>query len=160
MPSQKNNDTASIALYLNKLLRNNLTGINQYFLHARMLKHMGFLRLADAEYKQSLDTMKYTDQLVNHILHMGAIPEMQELGRLRIGHSAYEMMKNDLELVKDKQDDLQEAVVFTKTCGGGEGCLSALNAMLASEEGHRAFLEAELKSIDTIGLNAYLQSQA
>lgn len=157
--SQPSVNTASIASYLNKLLRNNLTGINQYFLHARMLKHMGFLRLADYEYKESLDTMKYTDQLVNHILHLGGVPEMQELGCLRIGKSAYEMLKNDLALVQDKQAGLTEALAFAKAAGASV-CLSALQAMLDSEERHKQFIEAELKTIDTIGLNAYLQSQA
>lgn len=151
--------TPDLVSSLNQALKNSLTGINQYFLHARMLKHMGFLRLADHAYKESLGTMKYTDHLVNHILLLGGAPNLQELGALRIGQAAYDMLKNDLLLVREKQADLKEALMQAKKASHSAS-LATLEAMLASEAEHERFIEAELKSIDTLGLNAYLQGQS
>src|SRR5580704_17010298 len=84
--------------HLNAVLKNKLTGINQYFLHARMLKHMGQVKLADYEYKSSIDIMKHSDMLVEHILSIGSRPNLQDLGQLRIGETALRMLQNDLLL--------------------------------------------------------------
>src|SRR3954470_7729387 len=84
--------------YLNAVLRNKLTGINQYFLHARMLKHMGNVRLADYEYKSSIDIMKHSDMLVEHILTLGGFPNLQELSKLNIGQTVADMLQSDLLL--------------------------------------------------------------
>jgi bacterioferritin len=135
---------------INAVLTCVLTGVNQYFLHARMLKHKGFMKLADTEYKKSLDTMKYTDQLVNLLLVQNAVPNMQDLGRLRIGETVPQILKNDLALAED-----------TKTAIAAAGSdHAALSSLLTAEEERIAFIQSELKLIDSMGLNAYLQSQA
>jgi len=84
--------------YLNVVLKYKLTGINQYFLHARMLKYMGNVKLADYEYKSSIDIMKHSDMLVEHILSIGGFPDLQELSKLNIGETASEMLQSDLLL--------------------------------------------------------------
>jgi len=136
---------------LNEVLKNTLTGINQYFLHARMLKHKGFMKLADFEYKQSLDTMKYTDQLVNLVLTLGGLPNLQDLGKLRIGETVPQMLKNDLALA----EDALAAILAANT----EGVQPVLSAMFAAGKQHTKFLQNELNQIDSIGINAYLQTQ-
>ena len=85
---------------LNTILRNKLTAINQYFLHARVLKHMGHVQLADQEYKASIDAMKHSDMLVEHILQLGGLPNMQDLGKLLIGDVPEIMLHNDLKHVQ------------------------------------------------------------
>ena len=100
--------SAEIIKHLNIALKNKLTGINQYFLHARILKHQGNLQLADLEYKTSIDAMKHSDMLVEHILLLGGTPNLQELGTLAIGNTAEEMLRNDLQYAK-------EAAAFIKT---------------------------------------------
>lgn len=95
--SETNTDiNADIMALLNALLQNKLAGINQYFLHARMLKHKGRLKLADYEYKASIDSMKHADMLVEHILSQGGLPQMHELGQLRIGRDEPAMLRGDL----------------------------------------------------------------
>jgi len=136
---------------LNLVLKNTLTGINQYFLHARMLKHKGFMKLADFEYKQSLDTMKYTDQLVNLVLTLGGSPNLQELGKLRIGETVPQMLKNDLALAED--------ALAATLAANTEGVQPVLSAMVAAGKQHVQFLQGELSRIDSIGINAYLQTQ-
>jgi bacterioferritin len=133
---------------LNAVLRCTLTGINQYFLHARMLKHKGFMRLADYEYKHSLDTMKYTDQLVNLVLTQDGAPNMQDLGKLRVGETVPQMLANDLALAEDMLAAVRAA-----------GDHPVLAAMLVAEEKHAEFLRGELNQIDSVGINAYLQTQ-
>lgn len=137
--------------HVNAILTCALTGINQYFLHARMLKHKGFMRLADYEYKASLDTMKHTDQLVNLVLARGGVPNMQDLGKLRVGEAAPEMLKNDLALAEETHAALQKALAQEEN--------AILRAMAVSEEKHREFLRSQLAVIDRDGINAYLQTQ-
>lgn len=152
MLSAQNNSAASsdTATAINAVLTCVLTGVNQYFLHARMLKHKGFMKLADSEYKKSLDTMKYTDQLVNMLLVQNAVPNMQDIGRLRVGETVPQILKNDLALAEDTKSALAAA-------GAGNPVLATL---LAAEEERITFIKNELKLIDSMGLNAYLQSQA
>jgi bacterioferritin len=153
MLSVKENLSAELGTIasLNAVLRNMLTGINQYFLHARMLKHKGFMKLADYEYKQSLDTMKYTDQLVNLVLNLGGAPNLQDLGKLRVGETVPQMLANDLVLVEDALATINAALATTDQ--------PVLSAMLASETKHAEFLRGELNRIDSVGINAYLQTQ-
>ncbi|MDE3060604.1 MAG: bacterioferritin [Pseudomonadota bacterium] len=105
----------AMTAHLNAVLKHKLTGINQYFLHARILKHQGDVKLADHEYKASLDAMKHSDMLVEHILSLGGIPNLQELDRLAIGHSARAMLQNDLALLETAQAGLASAMEHAET---------------------------------------------
>lgn len=96
--------------HLNAVLKNKLTGINQYFLHARMLKHMGQVKLADYEYKASIDAMKHADMLVDHILSLGSHPNLQELGKLSIGEGRDQMLQNDLALAENTMEAVKKAI--------------------------------------------------
>lgn len=147
-----------LAPALNDVLKQTLTGINQYFLHARMLKHMGFMKLADYEYKESLAVMKYTDQLVNHILSLDALPNLQELGQLRIGDAAMAILKNDLTLVEYSLERAGAAMEAAREAKNATA-LATLDTIVKGESEHEQFLRAQLDSINTMGLNAYLQTQ-
>lgn len=98
--------------YLNALLKNRLTAINQHFLHARILKHQGNLELADYQYKTSIEAMRHADMLVEHILARGGIPCMQKLGKLRIGTNANEMLQNDLLLAQEGESIANNLIFF------------------------------------------------
>lgn len=101
---------------LNEILKSKLTGINQYFLHARMLKHKGVMELADFEYKSSIDAMKHSDMLVEYILSMGGEPRLQELEKLRIGEGKHDMLKNDLALAEATLAQLQSTIDLCRVC--------------------------------------------
>ncbi len=144
--------------HLNTILKNELTAINQYFLHARMLKHMGFNKLADHEYKESIDEMKHADMLVERILYLGGLPNLQDLGKLMIGEDVKEILTCDLKLEQNANKDLKEAITY---CESKEDYVSGdlLHKILDSEEEHDLFLRTQLKMIETMGLSAYLQTQ-
>ena len=144
--------------HLNIILKNELTAINQYFLHARMLKHMGLMKLADHEYKESIDEMKHADMLVDRILFLGGLPNLQDLGKLFIGETVDEILKCDLKLEDAANKDLKAAITV---CEGKEDYASAdiLHRILENEEEHVLFLRTQLSLIDAMGLPAYLQTQ-
>jgi bacterioferritin len=143
---------------LNLILKNNLTAVNQYFLHARMMKHMGFMKLADYEYKESIQQMKYADRLVERILFLSGIPDMQEFGNLNIGKSVDEILKCDLELEEVSLRDLKSVIAL---CESRDDYASAdtLHNILESAEEHVQFIRTQLNLVDTIGLPQYLQTQ-
>lgn len=151
-------DKATIIQHLNIILKNELTAINQYFLHARMLKHMGFMKLADYEYKESIDEMKHADMLVNRILFLEGLPNLQDLGKVYIGESVQEILKCDLKLEEMGHVDLTKAITF---CEAKEDYVSAdlLHKILDSEEDHQLFIRTQLNLIETMGVSAYLQTQ-
>lgn len=144
--------------HLNTILKNELTSINQYFLHARMLKHMGFMKLADYEYKESIDEMKHADVLVNRILFLQGIPNLQDLGKLMIGENVQEILECDMKLEENGKADLKAAIV---ACEESQDFTSAdmLHKILESEEEHVLFIRSQLSLIKTMGLSAYLQTQ-
>ena len=145
--------------YLNKVLRNELTAINQYFLHARMLEDWGFNRLGHHEYEESIDEMKHADELTKRILFLEGLPNLQELNRLRIGEDVPEILKCDLELENDAIPDLREGITY---CEEVRDYISRelLEDILESEEEHVDWLETNLSLIDKMGLQNYLQTQA
>jgi bacterioferritin len=143
---------------LNIVLRNELTGINQYFLHARILKHMGFMKLADFEYKESLDEMKHADQVINRILFLGGLPNLQALGDIRIGQKVDEILKADLALEDAARGDLKVAIAACSDAGDTSSA-TMLQSILDSEDQHVQFIRTQLNLIDTMGLTAYLQTQ-
>ena len=142
----------------NQVLQNELTAINQYFLHARMYKNFGLTELDEYEYKESLDEMKHADQLIERILFLEGLPSMQNLGKLRIGESPKEMIEADLALEMDALPDLKEAINY---CESTKDYISRelFESILESEEEHVDWLETQLELISKVGLENYLQSK-
>lgn len=144
--------------YLNRVLKFELTAINQYFLHARMFKNWGLNKLGDYEYHESIDEMKHADKLVARILFLDGLPNLQDLGRLRIGENTAEALKADLALENDAIPELREAI---KACETSADFVSRelFSEILAAEEEHVDWLETQLALIIRIGLENYQQSQ-
>ena len=144
--------------HLNKILTNELTAINQYFLHARMLRNWGFQELEEVEYKESVDEMKDADELINRILFLDGLPNLQTLHRLRIGENVQEMLRSDLELEMDSRADLLEAI---SACERVRDFASreVLTGILEGEEKHIDWIETQLDLINKVGLENYLQRQ-
>ena len=144
--------------YLNAVLRNELTAINQYFLHSRMFKNWGLTRLADHEHHESIDEMKHADQLIERILFLEGIPNLQDLGKLMIGEHAREILECDLRLEMEAIPALRDAVTH---CESVKDYISRelFEHILESEEEHVDWLETQLQLADKIGIENYLQSQ-
>jgi len=144
--------------YLNKALENELTAINQYFLHARMYKHWGFHKLNEKEYHESIDEMKHADQLIERILFLEGLPNLQSIGKLMIGEQPQEMLECDLKLELIAIPLLKEAVAY---CESVSDFISRelFAHILESEEEHIDWLETQLELIGKVGIHNYLQSQ-
>ena len=143
---------------LNKVLANELVGINQYFLHARMFKDFGFTTLDKADYKVSIQKMKNADRLIERILFLEGLPNLQDLGRLRIGENSEEMIAANMNFELDTLDDLKDAV---KLAEGKKDYISreALDNILNEQEEQIDWLETQQLLIKNAGLENYLQSQ-
>jgi bacterioferritin len=148
----------TVIKHLNKILYNELTAINQYFLHARMFGNWGLKKLGDHEYHESIDEMKHADKLVERILFLEGLPNLQELGKLMIGENVEECLKCDLKLELIARPDLQAAIAH---CESVKDYISRelLEDILESEEEHIDFLETQLELISRVGLQNYQQSQ-
>ena len=149
---------AKVIEHLNKVLKNELTAINQYFLHSRMLKDWGLHRLGDHEYDESIDEMRHADTLIERILFLEGLPNLQSLNALRIGQNVPEMLKADLELEHEAIPDLREAIAY---CEEVQDYVSRhiFREILSSEEEHVDWLETQLALIEKVGLENYQQSQ-
>lgn len=147
-----------VIAYLNKALTNELTAINQYFLHARMFRNWGLKKLDEYEYHESLDEMKHADKLINRILFLDGLPNLQQLGKLYIGENVAEALKCDLKLEMEALPMLREAIAY---CESVSDYISRelLEDILESEEEHVDWIETQLQLIERIGLQNYQQSQ-
>lgn len=148
---------ASIIQYLNQVLGLELIAINQYFLHARMFRNWGFGRLNDSEYQASIRAMKQADRLIERILFLEGLPNLQELGRIRIGENTAEMLGCDLQLAGALVALLREAI---RHCEQQSDYVSRelLTGLLEQAEEHVDWLETQQALIETTGLENYLQS--
>jgi bacterioferritin len=146
---------AKVIEYLNKALYNELTAINQYFLHAKMLKNWGFNELAKHEYEESIDEMKHADKLSERILFLDGLPNFQALGKLRIGEAPREILECDLALEQEAVPLLREAIKHCETVADYVS-RKLFADILDSEEEHIDWLETQLSLIGRIGEPNYL----
>jgi bacterioferritin len=143
---------------LNAQLRNELTAINQYFLHYRMLKHWGFERLAKKEYEESIDEMKHADRLIARILMLDGLPNLQDLGKLLIGENLVEVLRCDLALESAAQATVRDGIQHAESVRDYVS-RDLLEDILKDTEEHIDHLETQLGLVDAVGVQNYLQSQ-
>ena len=152
---------AKIIEFLNQALKNELTAINQYFLHSRMLKDWGVSKLGEYEYKESIEEMNHADWLIERILFLGGLPNLQDLGKLRIGESVKEILECDLKLEEDAIPLLRDAMEY---CEKQRDYVSRdlFGKILHNEEEHVDYIETQFDLIERVGIENYiaLQSEA
>ncbi len=149
---------AKVIELLNKALYNELTAINQYFLHAKMLKNWGLKELAEHEYHESIDEMKHADKLSERILFLDGLPNFQALGKLRIGENPRELLECDLALELEALPPLKAGIVQCEQVGDYVSRMLFAD-ILKSEEEHIDWLETQLALIERIGEQNYLQTK-
>jgi bacterioferritin len=151
--------TDDVVAVLNKVLYNELTAINQYFLHSRMFSNWGVTKLAAYEYKESLDEMRHADRLVQRILFLEGLPNLQNLGKLLIGEDVREMLECDLKLERDAMPALKEGIALCES-KADYATRRLLEEILESEEEHIDWLEQQFELLKRLGLENYVQLQS
>ena len=149
---------AKVIEFLNKVLYNELAAINQYFLHYRMFRDWGYNELAKHEYEESIEEMKHADKLIERILFLDGLPNLQHLGKLRIGENVVEALQGDLDLEMIATKDLREAIAYSE---GIHDFVSRdlFKFILGQEEEHIDWLETQFSLISDIGPERYMLSK-
>lgn len=147
-----------VIAHLQAQLKNELTAINQYFVHYRMLKHWGLDKLAKKEYEESIGEMKHADKLMDRIFMLDGLPNLQDLGKLNIAEDVPEMLRSDLALERGAQATIKDGIAH---CEVARDYVSRdlLQGILDDTEEHIDFLETQIDLVDRVGLQNYLQSQ-
>lgn len=149
---------SEVIRHLNQVLRNSLTAINQYFLHARMYANWGFGELDERAYKQSIKEMKLSDRLIQRVLFLEGLPNLQDLDKLLIGEGVTEILSNDLKLERDHRSAAQAAIAHMESVQDFVS-RELLEDILEAKEDYIDWLETQLGLIESIELPRYLQSQ-
>lgn len=149
----------TVIKHLNQALKNELTAINQYFLHSRILEDWGVTKLAKHEYDESIEEMQHADRLIKRILMLEGLPNLQDLGKLMIGETVKEILECDLKLEMLAIPELKQAI---KDCETASDYVTRdlFIEILADEEGHADHLETQLQMIENLGIENYIQLQS
>ena len=158
LPSGAMRGDPKIIDLLNEVLTGELTAINQYFLHGRMCSNWGYKRIGEKIYKESIDEMKHADALVTRVLFLDGLPNLQRLGKLAIGTTVHEILKNDLAVEMVAIPVLNRGMVQCRDAGD-HGSEDLLRRILLAEEDHVDWIEAQLELIKQLGEAHYLMQQ-